>query len=170
MNKFAVLTLASLLSATVLAGPVLSQGNPEIVVTSGRSTADLVAAVSADLDRQLFRVARGQRQELDDGIAVVRFECASDGTPDKVALIRRSGDADTDKVAIEAVERLASLHPLPAGVSDRQLFQANIIFADTWRQRDKLSRQLAREESARIASSGEERAVFAINAGSRIRS
>lgn len=150
----------------MLAGPVLSQATePEIVVTSGRTTEDLVAQVSADLGRQLFHASRSARREMGDGIAVVRFACGKDGKPGRIALYRQSGNADIDRAAVGAVERLSSFHPPPDGIAEGQLFQANIVFADSRREHDRLRRQLAREEAERFASSPAERAVLVFASG-----
>lgn len=159
MYKILTLALATTVSAALLAEPVLSQN---IVVRPDVSHQEFVEKVTRDLDRQL---ERGRVfdffQPSGEGISIVRFTRASDGSVSNVKIYRESGKRAFDRIAMRAVSRLRSLETLPAGVRPDQLYQANIIFAeDGWGIHD-LEQQLAAEESARRASNLSERKVFA---------
>ncbi|MBX7539438.1 energy transducer TonB [Qipengyuania sphaerica] len=158
MNKIVALTIATALSATVLAGPVFSQN---IVVTPATSHEAFVTKVSDDLNRQLNRRGGIDRNVNGDGIAIVRFERDASGDPANVRMMRKSGRTSLDRIALKSVRRLSSLDVVPSGVTAEQTYQANIIFATSHASKDDLERQLAREEAARIASSPAERHVFA---------
>lgn len=166
MNRFFALTLASTLAVTALAVPASSQ---DLVVTSQRTVEALVADASRDLDRQLARSVRGQRFDGAQGLAIVRFECSEDGKPQEMSLVRKSGSRSIDTAALQAVGRLSTLHPLPQSIARGQLFQANVIVADSQYRLEELQRTLARDESARLARR-EQRNVIALNVKSDGRS
>ncbi|MXO47607.1 TonB family protein [Erythrobacter vulgaris] len=158
MYKILALALATTVSAALLAEPVLSQS---IVVTPDVSHQEFVEKVTRDLDRQLDRTNVFASQPSGEGISIVRFTRASDGSVSNVKIYRESGKRAFDRIAMRAVSRLRSLETLPAGVRPDQLYQANIIFAeDGWGIHD-MEQQLAAEESARRASNLSERKVFA---------
>ena len=159
MNKFVSLTIATALSATLLAQPVLSQN---IVVTPGTSQEQFVEDVSRDLNRQLKRASWGRQDASGEGIAIVRFTRSSQGEADNVSIYRGSGRRNLDRVAMRAVSRLNSLGRVPAGVGSDQVYQANIVFADDFYTGEKLRAELAEMEAARMASTDPaERMVFA---------
>lgn len=97
------------------------------------------------LDRSLARNRNWPAQK--EGIVAVKFLCSDTGAPSNIALLQSSGSKRLDAVAMKAVGRIASLHPLPDGVSRNQKFVAKILFAENqqsyWRQIDAL-RQAAR--------------------------
>lgn len=64
-----------------------------------------------------------------EGLVDVTFMCSEDGTPTKVALARSSGSSKLDRAGIRAVERVKSLHPLPAGIGPDQVYRAKLMFA-----------------------------------------
>jgi hypothetical protein len=73
-----------------------------------------------------------------------------------VKLLHRSGDVRLDRAAISAIQRIKTLHPLPAGIGTAQLFQANIVFA--YDERD-----LARNATAFRSASAHSAPAFAGN-------
>ena len=160
MNKLATLALSAAVTASLLATPLASQ---EIIV-SPVSAARFVADVQSDLDRQLQR-SQPAWDRAQTGVTSVRFTAGEDGRADNIVTYRRSGSSSLDRAARRAVSRLTSLAPLPMGASEGQLIQANIVYAKSERHADRLTRQLAREEAQRIASSPEERAVLALTIG-----
>lgn len=158
MYKILALALATAVSAALLAEPVFSQN---IVVTPEVTHQEFVEKVSRDLDRQLDRTDVFGFQPNGEGISIVRFTRASDGSVSNVKLYRKSGKRAFDQISMKAVSRLRSLDALPSGVGPDQVYQANIIFAeDSWGVRD-LEQKLAGEEAARRASAPSERKVFA---------
>lgn len=168
MNKLFVLTLATAASAVFLAQPLLSQN---IVVTPQISQQEFVEKVSRDLNRQLKAASRVETVPNGEGISIVRFTRDSQGDAANVKIYRASGKGGFDRIAMRAVKRLRSLDTLPAGAGSGQVYQANIIFAETWWDAEDLKQQLAAEEATRLASSPSERQVFAFgSAGSRPKS
>jgi len=163
MNKLTIFAISAAVTATVLAVPLASQ---EIVV-SPRSDATFVADVSQDLNEQLRHVRFFDPRADATGIAKVRFQAGEDGRATNVELYQGSGRSQVDRVAEQAVRRLSSLSPMPFGSEEGQIIQANIIVASSQPQLDRLTRRLAREETARIASSPRERAVLALTLAPR---
>lgn len=157
MNKFTIFTISIAAAGTITATSTAAQ---EIVV-SPRATEAFVHAVSADLDEQLERIRFGPRWEP-SGIAQVRFRAGEDGRAYAIATYRKSGDSRFDRAALRAVEGLSSLSPLPYDAAKGQLIQANIVMARSDTEFERLSKKLAREEAARIASSKAEKAVLAL--------
>lgn len=158
MNKIIAFFLASAAAVAMLAQPVFSQS---IVVTPDVSRQEFVERVSRDLDRQLLAVSRYRNAPRGEAVSIVRFTRDNDGHPADVTIFRASGKRGFDRIAMRAVSRLHSLDRLPEGVGRNQLYQANIIFAETGWKADELRQELAAEEAARIASSPSEGEVFA---------
>lgn len=168
MNRIIALALAAAASAAMLAQPALSQN---IIVTPEVSHQEFVEKVSRDLNLQLETASRVQTVPSGGGISIVRFTRDSEGDAADVKIYRASGKAGFDQIAMRAVKRLHSLDSVPAGVGSAQIYQANIIFAETRWDAEDLEEQLAAEEVTRIASSPSEREVFAFgSAGSRPKS
>lgn len=159
MKILPTISLALALSASAASAPLSSQN---IVVTPVPSHEEFVETVTRDLNDQLTSAARLSGDLSGKGITIVRFRRDSEGKPDDVSLIRRSGRSSLDHIALRAVRRLRSLDMVPSGVEDDQIFQANIIFAESKGQLARLSEKLAKEENARLASSRKERRVFAL--------
>ncbi len=132
----------------------------DIVVSSIDRFIDEVAR---DLDRNLNRSPRVLHAPQGVGLVQVQFECDQNGQPANVTFYRKSDDPRANRLAREAVSKIKSLHPLPAGVEKNQVFMANIILADTNLQFAELSDQLKRSEAERIAASAGKPKVFAIN-------
>ncbi|MFA6031510.1 MAG: TonB family protein [Myxococcota bacterium] len=165
MNKLAITALSAAATALVLAVPVASQ---EIVV-SLRSNSSYVAEVSKDLDARLAGLYFDPHWDV-HGIAKVRFQVGPDGRAINVVTYEGSGNGRLDAAARHVVHRLTSLAPMPVGIGSAQVIQANIIVADSQWQMARLTRKLARDEAARIASSPRERAVLALASVPRVAS
>jgi TonB family protein len=67
--------------------------------------------------------------EAGTGMVRVKFNCSESGRPDKVSLLKTSGNMMLDRAGLIAVRRMASLHPLPAGFKPTQKFEAIIVYA-----------------------------------------
>lgn len=160
MTKIYALAFAAAVTAAVLAVPVYSQ---DIVVTSSADVARFVKDVSSNLDRELARETRLQTNR--NGYAIVRFRADKDGRPQNVTLYRSSGEGDVNRAAQRVVGRLKSLHPLPSGIRDDQLMQANIIIARTPGQYRRLVKDVRRHDKARLASPAGEHHVLAFSSG-----
>lgn len=152
MKKLSTFALATAMTGLLLSAPLASQ---DITVMPDRTTTEqFVAEVSHDLDRALGQV-RIPSWQLRGGITQVRFQVDDEGKSENVTLYRRSGDPVADRVALKAVKRLNSMGPLPRGLTEDQVIQANIIMATGEPQMERLQKRLAREEAARIAEAGQ---------------
>lgn len=158
--KLPFTALAGALLAVAVAAPATSQG---IVVSAETSTLDLV---SRDLDRQLLRTEWPRRQATGEGLAMVRFHRGADGRPTDVTLYRKSGRHDVDRLALRAVSGLGRNAALPVTGGAGQVFQANIILANSDSAHAALADDLVRLEQARLADP-RERSVLAFGTGSR---
>ncbi len=158
MKNMSLVALA-LVAATVL--PSASAGAREIVVSPSRTETVFVRDVSRELDRQLQR-DRSPLRQASKGYAIVRFRCSVDGLPEAISIYRSSGDRQVDRIALRAVERLRSLHPLPDGAASGQLIQANVAVAGTERALAMVQRRLARDEAQRLASAPVESNVIVL--------
>ena len=133
-----------------------------IVISAGRSVDDFGADVSRHLDRQLDRIDNSSPWQQESGVAQVLFECGPDGKPINVRMYKKAGFW-TDLKARKVVSKIRSLHPLPQGVTQDQLFLANIIIANSPQEFQELSEKLNVLEKQRIASSKGDRKIFAFN-------
>ncbi|QZD93935.1 energy transducer TonB [Qipengyuania gelatinilytica] len=158
MNKLFAISLATAVSAAILAVPATSQ----IVVTPSVPVEQAVKKVSRDFDRQINRIADRSNVHTGNGIAIVRFERDEEGDPANARIYRASGDKRIDRVSVRAVSGLRSLDTFPTALGEDQVFQANIIFADNRRSMEELTQELAALEEARLARGPEEREVIAL--------
>ncbi len=153
--------------ATSLAIPPtgLLAKRPDIVVSSGRSIDNFVEDVATDLNRELNRYRHTTGLYEGTGVAQVLFECSPDGKPTKITMYSRSRYASVDRRARNAVSKIRTLHPLPQGVGQDQLYLANIIIADDLDEFDQLSAELKQREAKRIAAAKGDRKIFAFTLG-----
>ncbi len=133
----------------------------DIVVSSNRTVNNFVDAVSRDLDRSLNRFSRSSANQTGTGVAQILFECGPDGKPTNIKMYNGAGDIGVNRQARKAVANIRSLHPLPQGLTNDQLFLANIIIAKDSRQFDELSEELNERETNRIAAAKGDRKIFA---------
>ncbi|MFD2137036.1 energy transducer TonB [Novosphingobium resinovorum] len=64
-------------------------------------------------------------------MVAVKFNCSEDGVPSQVQLYKTSGHGDLDRATVRAVERIATLHPLPRGVGHDQQYIVRVLFANS---------------------------------------
>ena len=86
------------------------------------------ARVRHDIDRKVRYPRTLTTSPYEEGVVEVTFECGADGTPTNVAVRRSSGSRPIDKAAVAAVRRVRSLHPLPAGIEQDQVYRARLRF------------------------------------------
>lgn len=158
MKKILFVAIAASLALTPTG--MQAQTN-DIVVSSNRSVNNFVESVSRDLDRSLNRFSRSTFNQTGTGVAQVLFECGPDGKPTNIKMYSRAGDVGVNRQARRAVANIRSLHPLPRGIDQDQLYLANIIIASDARQFDELSEELNERETNRIAAAKGDRKIFA---------
>lgn len=150
---------AYLLRALVVA-PLLAM--PGMVVAGGAKSDNItVQAKGVSVQNWSTKVARSLDNGLSyprpmgtsdyhSGLSKVSFHCSDAGTPSDVSIAGSSGSRDLDMAAMRAVKKIATLHPLPDGVSPGQTFQAWIVFAGDEQERDRMLRTVNRD--ARLAN------------------
>lgn len=170
MFKPVLFLAAATVAATMLVVPLASQSSTPDIVVSPRSTADFARAVGSDLDRQLSKLNVDYRWDQ-GGLVKLRFHAGADGSPTGILTYMSSGSRALDRKVTRAVARISSLDPLPLGVSEGTVIQANIIVAHSNQQMRELSAKLQQSEAERLASiDPRERAVLAISTMPRPRS
>jgi TonB family protein len=83
-----------------------------------------------DLDHVITEQPVG-RYGLETGIVAVKFNCSESGAPANVTLYKTSGSRILDVTTVRAVQRIATLHPLPARIEPGQTFIVRVLFADS---------------------------------------
>ena len=117
---------------------------PEIVVQPERVSPNVVAEVSADLDRTLDRTLKFyDYSSANGGIVQVTFATVN------ADFYRKSGSASLDRIAMRSVRKL---EPIDGLRGRNQRFLANIIVATSSIEMRDLEADLAQSERARIAS------------------
>ena len=81
-----------------------------------------------DLEGQLTYPTPAFR-DANAGIVAVKFNCSDSGAPASVALLKSSRYRELDNAAMRAVQHIATLHPLPAGMMHGQQFVVRVLFA-----------------------------------------
>lgn len=116
---------------------------------AGSATAPTLAAWSTrvfrDLDHQLISPVGLFGREPPTGIVAVKFNCSESGAPAGVAVYKSSGSRVLDAQTVRAVQRIATLHPLPMGMSHGQQFIVRVLFAPTAESADRQMRKLRQE-------------------------
>jgi TonB family protein len=159
------LSWAALPLLTMLVAPVATlqarQPAPEITVTAPSAT-ELQAwssRVGGAIEREMRLPKRLGTADYEQGMVDVTFLCSEDGTPTKVALARTSGSSRLDRAGLKAVERVGTLHPLPAGIGQDQVYRARMLFAiddgtPPWRQKSASMRDEANAANSKLARTG----------------
>jgi len=126
----AALPLATML-VVPLAGLEAREPTPEMVVIAPADAE--VRAWSSRVGEAIDAKMRYPRSlgpsRTAEGIVDVTFECSDDGRPSKVAVARTSGSRQLDAAGMRAIQRVATLHPLPAGIGHGQVYKARLLFA-----------------------------------------
>lgn len=165
-----ILASAAMVSLLLGAAPTIAKQkqdrSPPILVDAGNLTAQWADDVSEDLDRSLQAIRISPRDVLPNGIAQVRFE-VQNGEAVNVRLFRASGDRWLDRMAMRSVERLDRIPDVPNTIGEGQTVQANIITARSDEAYAELADELRDIEETRMASSGPDRTVIALNPGRR---
>ena len=146
--------------APLLAAPAWSAGHGQenapasITVQGGQETVPQWSErVGHSLDAQLVYPKPIGRANYNQGLAKVGFHCAENGQPGGVALIASSGSRDLDRAAMQAVQRIQTLHPLPEGVTHDRAIQAWIAFApdqDSLQQMTRATHRQAELANAQV--------------------
>ena len=169
-------------AAVCLAAPAWSQSDnsvplaPEpsapvtMVITAANrpTTAQWSHKLGQELDRRIVYPQSSLPWQTAEGTVLVRFACGDDGKPASVALFRSSGNRLIDRAALNAVTRMATMHPMPARIAHDAGFQANIIFAVDQQSLDRQATALRRDEALRIARNPDrERAIVVLDTSRR---
>lgn len=132
---FRKLCLATASIAITLALPVAAPafGQHAEHSTAGKlvTLSEWTVRMTRLLDQEMRYPRPAFGREAASGMVRVKFNCSEDGRPDKVILLKSSGDPNTDQAALRAVKRLASLHPMPTGFTPEQKFEAVLILASS---------------------------------------
>ncbi|WP_340586289.1 hypothetical protein [Erythrobacter alti] len=173
MKTLRIATIALVSAGITLSLPLAAQDqDPDeqsILVQPTSEEARYAAHVSQQLDDVLARYSFGIRRQ-DVGFVRVQFITNGAGVAEDLTLIGDSGSNRLDRAALWAISRLSDISPPHIANSDRQVIQANIVFAARGRQAERIFRQLERAESARIALARErgEPPVLALNLGAAV--
>ena len=104
-----------------------------------------------------------------EGVVGIKFNCSESGAPENVTLVEKSGHRDLDNATLRAVRRIASLHPLPAGMKHQQAIIVRVLYAnseqDTRRKLAKLQADAARSNAWFGRSSSDTAALEIVPAG-----
>ncbi len=149
-----LLALAPLLAAPAWAAGHGQEAPSSITVQGGQETVSQWSErVGQSLDAVLVYPKPLGTANYSQGLAKVSFHCTEDGRPGDVALIASSGSRDLDRAAMQAVQRIRTLHPLPVGITHTRPMQAWIAFApdeDSLKQMTRVTHREAELANARV--------------------
>ena len=128
--KFAAIPCL-LIAGMVASSSIARQPDDNIEVLGSSTVHAWTQNVSRDIDENIGQEIRKYRMhgQTPTGVASVRFLCSETGEPTSVELMRRSPNRQLNDVARSAVSGIKTLHPLPQGVGNDQVFVANIVVA-----------------------------------------
>ena len=163
-----------LVLAPLLAAPAWAAGHGQetapssITVQAGQETVSQWSErVGQSLDTALVYPKPLSGANYNQGLAKVSFHCTDDGRPGDVALIASSGSRDLDRAAMQAVQRIPTLHPLPDGITRDRAMQAWIAFApdqDSLRQMTRVTHREAELANARVEKARQTQQVASASA------
>ncbi|MBR0553817.1 energy transducer TonB family protein [Stakelama marina] len=156
------ITTFAIASGLLLAVPGHAQNtqNPEFDVTAPTLTIERWSkGITRKLNRNLdypvrFHQAGGFHQPS-EGVVRVNFRCTETGAPTAITLAKSSGHRELDRAAMAAVQRIKTLHPLPAGIGAGQRYQALLLFALDQQSHDRQLAKLQQEADRRNAALGQ---------------
>lgn len=166
MNNIIKATIALPFAGIIFSVPLQVQDRSadmqDILVLPISEQAVIAACVAGALDEEL-QGKRFNSRMTRSGIVKVRFVTNGAGVADNISLYDGSGTNQLDRAALRAIRRMSDLAPSPFADGHGQLMQANIIFAGSGHEAERLARRLNREEATRIASRrSTEQAVLAL--------
>ncbi len=151
----------ALACATAVSAPALA-GDEPIVVQSEAAMENWSAEITRDLNRQLYLSQPTPGYQPRNGIVQLRFTLNEKGNAHDFKFLQKTGHMLTDRLARDAVRKLRDLDEAPVYNVHEQTFVANIIFAESRKQRDEFAAELAKSERARLAANGGQRTYIAI--------
>ena len=159
MKTLRIATIALASASITLAAPLAAQDRSQeadntIFIQSTTEEAQYARQVARQLNRNLARYNFPLRTS-EVGVVRVRFTANENGEAENMTLIGNSRSNQLDRAALWAVGRLSNIAPDYGEASGNRLIQANIVFADTALQAERMARRLAREEFARMAAARE---------------
>ena len=125
--------------AAAIGVPTSSAANQDhtIVVGNAPTVAQWSNTIGSKLERNLSRMPA-----TPEGMVSVRFRCSEEGRPTAIKMWQTSDSARLDDVARRTVANLKSMHPLPQGIGEDQVYEATIIVAATQYDLDRQIKQL----------------------------
>lgn len=116
--------------------------------------------VAQSLDANLIYPASIGRDDYAEGAVRVAFHCSEDGSPAGVTVLQSSRSNNLDRAALNAVKRIATLHPLPDGIGHDRAMEAWIFFASDQEAVDRMKKGFERQDqlAKRVQSDGEQTA------------
>lgn len=158
-----------LIKAVVGASLALSPGiagakQPDAITVNGgeQSLQQWSGRVSRSLNDHLVYPVPFGPADYPEGAVRVAFHCSEDGSPAGLSIVQSSRSNLLDRAAVNAVQRISTLHPLPDGIGHDRTMEAWVFFASDQPTIDRMKKgferqasQMARQERAsgeRIAS------------------
>ena len=164
MSKSARCAFGAAVLVAIPTNAIASDEATDIVVQSNAAMKEWKEDVTHDLNRALARSSVARKMTPNASIVQVTFEIGEDGKPTNIELYNDEGNYSARKTAVYAVSRLRDLDTVPVSGDRSELqFLANIIFADSRADEERLAARLEASEQERIASTGVERTYIALN-------
>jgi protein TonB len=154
-------------------GTILMLGSTDAPAYAQEKSAPTLAAWSNRVFDDLGKVTKYPagigNLPTPEGVVAVKFNCSESGAPENVTLVEKSGNRDLDNATLRAVRRIATLHPLPAGMKHQQAIIIRVLYAnseqDTRRRLVKLQADAARSNAWFGRSSSATAALEVVPAG-----
>jgi len=147
------IALAALVPASIAA-------HHTIVVTGPPTLAAWSARVYRNLGDHLD-YPTGTLGRYSTGVVAVKFNCSDTGAPAGIALYTSSGSRDLDQATLRALRHVATLHPLPDGITHDQRFIMRVLFAESPESAEQQIRKLRADAAKANAWFGKARPTIA---------
>ncbi|WP_375381469.1 energy transducer TonB [uncultured Sphingomonas sp.] len=128
MSRF---TVTAALAAALLAVPIVAR-TTEAAPGSPVTLVSWAQRVGHELNAHMHDPFDMAGRERPSGVVRIKFNCSESGKPGGVAVYKSSGNPWLDRAALDAVRHVATLHPLPDGMSHQQRYVATLLFATSY--------------------------------------
>ena len=153
---WAAVPLAAILCATGATAVTATPATQEIVVSaSPRSVAlaDWSKRVQGDLERNM-RPSNRLGAAFDEGLVTIGFRCNEAGRPEGVTVVRSSGNQALDRLALRAVRRITTLHPMVDGMRPQQKVAAQMLYLNGYDTKRTVASRMKQLNAAAQSGNG----------------
>lgn len=139
-----IAVFTALASLTASSGLVIAQPDA-IAIVAPPTLASWSERVFRDLSRNIKLPVPIGNLPQSTGIVAVKFNCSESGAPAGIELSKSSGHRDLDRATLKALGKVATLHPLPHGLTHGQVYIIRVLFLNSADHKNSQMKKMTKE-------------------------